>query len=208
MIRLGDWLVELERPMSIQYPCGVKVVDPADAIGFEQELREHYAEGERRGREAALLEWSAAASAERDRLNAAHDGQMEALRHEAASALSCHLQDGLSMIRAEIEADVARVLRPFVQEACRQRAMREFSRLLSLRLENGGAELLALAIPAPYQELVGQLLTSSDARIAMSEADGVDLRASSPAGGFETRLAEWIALLKNGADELEAGPRE
>lgn len=207
MIRLGDWLSELDNPSPLLQTGGDEV-EPADVFSQEQVLREQYDEGERRGREAASLEWSAAMVAERERISAEYESRIEEVRREAASVLAGQLQDGLALLRAGIEADVSRVLRPFVSEACRRQAIVEFGKLLSARLESEAADRLSLTIPAPYREPVGQLLIRRGARLAMSDGEDGELRASSPLGGFETRLADWIELIGGGADGLELAPRE
>lgn len=194
----------------------VTAVPPVSAIAPTPVLRpqeQAIAEAARRAaeeaRRLALEEAAVALGACEQQLadaEAAFAARLEAEMAEArarwcaqeSERLAGLLQSGLDTVEAQIGEAIAAILRPFVREAARARALDELARRVRELLRAGaagpaititGSGDLAAALRARLADVPG---------IALAEGPATDLRITCDDSVLETQLSGWAAAAARG----------
>lgn len=118
-----------------------------------------------------------------------------------AERLSEGFRAALSDLEGRLSEAVAAVLRPFIGEKVRERAVADLAARLSARLAQGGPALEVSGAPDLLAALSARL--GAAAGIAFLPSDAADVKVVSEDTVMETQIATWAALLakaEGGAD--------
>lgn len=172
-----------------------------------RELHEAEEAGFARGRAQALSETLAEAEA---RVAAAREEALEQARAEHAEALAAAREEwaqaegaelaqalsrGLAAIEAEIAGKTARVLRPFLREAVRDKAVAALCETLRDLLRSGPSATLRMSGPEDLLDAVMRRIAGFEGKIAISVVDAPDIRVVCDETTIETQVALWARSL-------------
>ncbi len=167
--------------------------DPQIAIDAARE------EGRAAGLDEARTQCAAEYAAELAAAQARFDAQLTAAReswaHDEGANLREHLAAAMLAMEERLADSVARVLRPFIVAALRQRMIDKL--IENVRTIVGSAEKIAIEIagPADLIEILRGQLQAAPATFKYVAQDGVDVRVVADQTSISTQLKAWIDLI-------------
>ncbi|MYZ46970.1 hypothetical protein [Propylenella binzhouense] len=174
------------------------VADPGPTLAEQLAMARAAGREEERARANSELEARLAQEA------AAHRAAMEEARARWAAEEGARIGDGLSSalkeLRASLEAEVARALRPVVESGLRVRTVHAVSDAVSTLLDHGGHELVRVSGPADLLEAVRTRLGRASDAVVFEAGAGAEVRVAAGATLIETELGAWIRRLDEACD--------
>ncbi|WP_442756302.1 hypothetical protein ACNHKD_06715 [Methylocystis sp. JAN1] len=124
----------------------------------------------------------------------AHESRLSLAReewtHAEAGRLGRRFLEALEAAFAELRADVARVVAPFLSEAFQKKALDELTQAVRQAISDTRDPVLRLAGPEDLIEKVASAL-GADVAVNLTASGDVDVIADLSPSKIETRLAEW-----------------
>jgi hypothetical protein len=114
---------------------------------------------------------------------------------EEARTLGERLMQALEAGLAELRADVARVMTPFVSREIAEKSLEELICAARRAIADENAPVVSLAGPADLVEKVQLALGAEKIAAIRIESDAVDVRVDLRAARLETRLGAWMSRL-------------
>jgi hypothetical protein len=186
---LVDFDAQHFAPIVEETPQPVATVSPE--IALAQRIEEAYARGLAEGRSAAEAE----ALARLEEQAAAMEQGLAAARAawcaEEAPRLAEQIATAIRDMEERLAQATERVLRPFLAQAVRERAMGELKALIDELLQTSPGLTLEIAGP---EDLLGDLRATLPAVAAVSFVAGAatDVQVKAGASIIETRIAAWL----------------
>lgn len=205
MIPFSDWLKIATGPMAARNDsCNPGLCDQTDTCapadlrddsGREFELSQAREEGLRVGRESVLKEYEGAIAELRrqsaDDLQKARDKW----QLDEVSSLALTLTESLHELRASLEENVADVLRPFLEEQCRLKAVKSFGDVLMEHIELRLSPIVSVSVPETLLDDLRAALSARGISIELTAAKGMEAEAVTGEGCFSTCLREWLDMV-------------
>ena len=165
---------------------------------YEAEIKSAFEEGYRHGHADGRAETEADAEIRLTETIALHSRQIleekQEWQREFADVLAARLEVVTKQIEASIEGRVAALLRPWLSERLRERALEDLEKAIGRALVEGAK----VHIEAP-REVIDRLrdrLPAGGLQVVYSESQNSDIRAQIEETEIELNLAAWIAALE------------
>lgn len=170
----------------------------ADVPDHEAQLRAAFEDGHRQGYNEGRAEAEADGAHLLAEAEIRHADELaaekESWQRDCAEVLVARLENASKLIERNIEEHVAKLLRPWLVERLRDRALQDLERAISRALIEG-ARIHVEAPPEILQHLRGRLPTEAF-HIGYSESASADVRAHIENTEIEVNIAAWIAELE------------
>jgi hypothetical protein len=155
-----------------------------------------FAEGVESGKAAA----AAALEARLQEQKALYEARLAEARGmwsaEEGRRLAEGLRAGLEAMEAALAQATARVLEPFLGEEVRRQAIAELGRQLHALVAKDASLGLRITGPADLLEAMRATLADSIAGVVYQPAEACELRVEAGPSVLETRLAPWLAAIR------------
>ena len=165
---------------------------------YEAEIKAAFEEGYRHGHADGRAETEADAEIRLTETMALHAQQLleekQVWQRECAEVLAAQLENVPKRIEASIEERVAALLRPWLSERLRERALQDLEKAIGRALVEGAK----VHIEAP-REIISHLrerLPAEGFQIVFSESQNSDIRAQIEETEIELNISAWIAALE------------
>lgn len=183
ILELGrDWLAERDGSLNIEVQL---------AAAREQAL------GQGRGEAEAMV---AAAREEENAKSMAREANLTAKWSARCVALA---ETGFTNLRLELHAAIGDalndVLRAFLPDAARQRALAQLFEFLDRELAAAGGELLELRLPGELHEDFRRMLERKSIAVVLTESETIEMLTRHAASRFESLAESWIERIRAGA---------
>jgi hypothetical protein len=123
--------------------------------------------------------------------------QRRAWEHECGDVLAARMESAARLISQNIEERVAALLRPWLIERLRERALLDLERAISRSLVEGAK--VHVEAPSEIIQRLRERLPSDTLQIGYSESADADIRAHIEATKIEVNISAWIAELEAAA---------
>lgn len=164
---------------------------PSEALWTDR-IDEAFARGMEEGRQAAEAE----AAARLEQQQAAMEQSLAEARAawcgEQGPQIAGQITAAIHDMESRIAASADRVLRPFLAQAVRERAVSELHALLRALLETNPDMTLAISGPEDLLAAVREGLAGSIAAVSYLVNDATDVQVKAGASIIETRIAAWL----------------
>ena len=142
---------------------------------------------------ATMLEQSQCVIA--DRLATERRGWCES----EAALLEASLREAVAGCEAAIAAAAAKILKPFLTEQIRQRAIAELAGAINGMLEKSHVASVSCAGPADLVAMIQQRLSARGIPVEIVPGGSCEVRVRIDASVLETRLAGWLGAIEEAA---------
>lgn len=117
---------------------------------------------------------------------------------EEGSRLGAQFCKAIEDLTTRLEADVEKILDPFVVQEVREHVLSSFIEQVRALLADRKNPVIQLSGPKDLLEVVCAKLDSADVATNVMETHGIDVRARLDSTVIETCLQEWINHLRSG----------
>jgi hypothetical protein len=196
---LADFAVE--EPLNENIPPAVEPDIPVEPLGFSQaeETAKKIDEACARVREDMQAEaddrlqraLSEQAAAFTERLEAERKAWVE----EQATVLSSALGTAIDGLESRIADAAAKVLKPFLAESSRERAVAEMTECVAAILADPAHPVLSISGPQDLLDALSAALGADAGSISFQPDASADIRVIAGETILETRIQEWVARL-------------
>lgn len=205
MIPLSLWLSD-DRSHSLapDVPSMLKadrdwLIDGEDTLDIEVQLAA--------AREQALCEGRSEAeamvSAAREEENAKSMAREANLTAKWSARCVALAETGFTNLRLELHAAIGDalndVLRAFLPDAARQRALAQLFEFLDRELAAAGGELLELRLPGELHEDFRRMLERKSIAVVLTESETIEMLTRHAVSRFESLAESWIERIRAGA---------
>jgi hypothetical protein len=170
----------------------------AEERDHEAELKAAFDGGYRQGVSEGRAEAQADAElrlTEADALAAAHlEEQREAWQRDCADALATRFDGAVKQIERSIEDRIATLLRPWLVERLRERAVEDLEKAIARALAEGAK--VHIEAPADVLAHLRERLPATSFQIGFSESATPDIRAHIDDTEIEANISAWITELE------------
>jgi hypothetical protein len=157
---------------------------------FEDGYQQGLADGRAEAQADAELRLAEAETLFSERLNA----EREAFQRDCADVLATQFDGAVKRIERAIEDRVAALLRPWLVEQIRARAVRDLERAITRALAEGAK--VHVEAPGDFLEHLRDRLPVEAFQIGFSESASPDIRAHIEDTEIEANISTWIAGLE------------
>jgi hypothetical protein len=168
------------------------------APDFDAQLKQAFDDGFQQGYAGGRTEADADAELRLAELQSLHDQSMASeranWRQECADVLASGLDDAIRSIEANIETRLAVILRPWLEEKLRDRALKEFQETITRALSQGAN--IQISGPAQILDSLRERLPSSAIEISYTENSGPGVIAHIDDTQIDADFSAWIAQLE------------
>jgi hypothetical protein len=197
MIPIGQWLARL--PESPEKQClsnwDEATKNGMDVLAAEQKLSGAYESGRAEAEAEFRLQLEAAeAAGQRDYAQLLNHERQRWLQEDILP-LTVKLRTVIEKLGQDLSNSIADVLKPFVADSIRQRALTKFRLMLECHLASEDGALVRLKAPRDILDAVTPDLQSSGLRFETVEADGCDIILEAGPMSFETQVGKWLEAL-------------
>lgn len=199
MIPLSRWLSDRESEPQFTFPpedeameIAGSFVDPGDQLENCERNREQELEDALGAAEEALAN---------ERHSQVHREQRlrEELGSELADQLKSHIDLGLNSMRHELEAAIADILQPFLQNQSTTRAISALMELIDGELSHENQVLLEFRAPSELHDVIRPCLEQLGLPANLSEGRRIELAFASRTVRFEQLAARWHKIIAGSA---------
>lgn len=180
-------------PVLVEEAAFVQEDAPPPAIVLSDEIREQLIE---EGRAAAETEYRDQIERERTGFNEHLESERRRWTSEEGERLGETFRAALADLTNGLEANLARLLEPFVVEEIRAQMLADLIARLRTALADRENPIVHLSGPMDLLEVVCSTLAGHEIATSVVEVGGVDVKARVDSTSIETRLREWIAQLR------------
>jgi len=160
--------------------------------GKARQLDEAYSRGYEEGKAAAIADMEGQIEQEREH----NKKQLELERYTWASretdALTERIDSGFKEIETKLADIIARILRPFLTEVSRNRAIAELLSALDMILAADEGVTLEISGPEDLLELLREKLNSRNIAVLFTPSDEPEVRMVAGQTIVETCLGQWV----------------
>lgn len=166
---------------------------------YEAEIKSAFEEGYRNGHADGRTEMEADAELRLTEATSLHAEQLleekQNWQRECADVLVARLENVSKLIEASIEERVAMLLRPWLAERLRERALQDLENAIARALVEGAK----VHIEAPTEIVVHlrERLPVEGLQIGFSETENSDIRAHIEETEIEVNISAWVAALES-----------
>jgi hypothetical protein len=197
MIPIGKWLMQLPEVPNWHGFCeeGDTVRESADQSKNAQLLMEAQARGRAEAEAEFKLQFEAAATAAQQNYAQLLNEERQKWLQEEILPLTERFGLAIENLGLNLSDSIACVLRPFLSEAVREKALTEFKSMLESHLASGDGALVRLRAPRDILDTVAPNLQRSGRRIEMAEAVGCDIIMEAGPSSFQTQIGVWLEAI-------------
>ena len=175
------------------------LVASADAKSdLDVELSDAHARGVLEGRAAAQVEFDSVTATRAVAFEQKLDAERETWAADEGERLSLMISSGMEDLENRISGIVSEVLRSFVGERVREKALEELSQTLNAMLTKGEYAKVIVSGPADLTTEVKRRLNADVTGVTFVEAEGVDLVVNADDTILATRIGTWIEAIGGG----------
>jgi hypothetical protein len=113
-----------------------------------------------------------------------------------SDVLAAQFADGLKQIEERVADTVGRLLRPFISELAKDRAVSELVAALEVLLGTDDGVTLEISGPEDLLELLRGKLSNRNATVLFAPGEGTEVRVAAGPTLIETNLSEWMQQVK------------
>ncbi|HEX2841788.1 hypothetical protein [Hyphomicrobium sp.] len=154
-----------------------------------------------------VLEGRAAAQVEQDavlgQLQASFDQKLATERQRWAAEQGAHLSALIATAFEDLEQRVAErvgsILKPFLSDSIRAKALEELSASLNLMLAKGEYAKIAISGPKDLLSEIEARLSQRHAGVTFVESDGADVVVYADGTIIETQIGAWTEAIQRGS---------
>lgn len=157
-----------------------------------EQIEEAYARGIEEGRRAAEAEAAAQLEETKAALVQTLASSRETWCREEGARIAERIGIAISEMEDRIAAAAERVLRPFMAEAVRERAIGELRAILNELIAGSSGITIEIAGPEDLLGAVRESLSASVATVSYIANDACDVQIKAGASILETRIAAWL----------------
>lgn len=162
-------------------------------------IADAHARGVLEGRAAAQVEQDAALAQQQ----ASFDQKLAAERQRWAAEQGAHLSALIATAFEDLEHRVAErvgaILKPFLSDSVRAKALEELSAFLNLMLAKGEYAKIAISGPKDLLSEIEARLSERHAGVTFAESDGTDVAVSADGTIIETQIGAWTEAIQRGS---------
>lgn len=167
-------------------------------LDFEAEIRSAFEDGYRQGHADGRTEADADAELRLTEATSLHSEQLaeekQNWQRDCADVLAVRLENITKLIELSIEERVAGLLRPWLMDQLRERALQDLEKAISRALVEGAK--VHVEAPAAIVERLRERLPTEGFQIGYSESPNSDIRAHIEDTKIELNVSAWIAALE------------
>lgn len=167
-------------------------------IDLEAEIKSAFEEGYRQGHTDGRTEADADAELRLTEATSLHSEQLaeEKLnwQRDCADVLAVRLENVTKLIELSIEERVAALLRPWLMDRLRERALQDLEKAIARALVEGAK--VHVEAPAEIVQHLRERLPTEGFQIGYSESPNSDIRAHIEDTKIELNISAWIAALE------------
>lgn len=164
----------------------------------EFEVSEAHARGVVEGRSAAQVEFDSVAATQAVAFEQRLATERETWVAEEGERLARMIDGGLDDIEQRVSDLVSEVLKSFVSESVRSKAVGELGDALKSMLSKGEYAKVVVSGPADLIAEVKSRLGDGTAGVSFVEADGIDVVVNADDTVLATRIGAWVAAIGDG----------
>jgi hypothetical protein len=171
------------------------IADPSPVPAPEADTRQAeaaYQQGLEEGRAAAAAEAEQRLEQQRSELEQHLAAAREAWCGEEGTRASEQIKAGLAEIEGRVSATVEHLLRPFLAEAVRAKAIADLQTTLHDLLARKTGAMLEVSGPQPLLDALSDGLSDTGAAIVCVPADGCEVQVRTDGSIIQTQIAEWL----------------
>ncbi len=162
-------------------------------------IADAHARGVLEGQAAAQVELDAALAQQQ----ASFDQKLATERQKWAVEQGTHLSELIAAAFEDVEQRFAErvgsILKPFLGESVRAKALEELSASLNLMLAKGEYAKIAISGPKDLLSALEARLGDRHAGVTFVESDGVDVAVSADGTIIETQIGAWTEAIQKGS---------
>lgn len=197
LIELKPNVVVLGAPPEPMTPVLPAPPEEPEGPSLEAQLQEAFARGAAEGEARAAAAHEAAREADRARAAEMLEAERARWAAQEAGRLADLMAEAASGIEARIAAAAARALRPFLDDAVRERALAGLAEALHTLVRAKPAASLAMTGPEDLgRALMERLDPALAAAVRFAPGPGVELAVTVDDTVVETQLALWSRALR------------
>jgi hypothetical protein len=185
MIPIAQKLTQLSGPK-------ITLWDRRSANPFQEQLEREHERGRQMAEAAANLRFAERLEAQAHELSLSHAAERARWASEEGEKLADALDRAIASLEERLQDDIARLLRPFLEEKLRAKVVADFGDALRTLLKNAGGTRIEVSGPS---DLVEKFVGAVPARIDIVQAHdtaGCDVTARCDATVIETHLRQWL----------------
>lgn len=190
------YLKELSGEPSRRGGRAFEAFGPDGTSDLETQLGEVHARGVLEGRAAAQTEFGAAAAAQAEAFEQKLKSERQKWSAGEGTRLAGLIATGLEDLEQRISGLVGEVLKPFLGEQSRAKAVGELSQSLSAMVSKGDYAKITVSGPGDLLEALEAQLGSGHAGVSFVETDGADLIVSADETTLATRIGAWVDAIR------------
>jgi len=166
---------------------------------YEAEIKSAFEEGYRHGHTDGRTEMEADAELRLTEATSLHAEQLfeekQNWQRDCADVLVARLENVSKLIEASIEERVATLLRPWLAERLRERALQDLENAIARALVEGAK--VHIEAPAEIVVHLRERLPVEGLQIGFSETENSDIRAHIEETEIEVNISAWVAALES-----------
>jgi hypothetical protein len=175
----------------VHLPLAGRGVDP-----LQERLRREYERGVAESVTAADRRAEERLAAQAREMAAAHEAERVRWTSEQGDKLARSLATSLATLQANLRDEVARLLRPFLENELRRQSVAEFTDALGTLLRHDKAARIAIRGPA---DLIERIVTAEVAPFCdVTVCEECEIIATCGATAIEMHLRDWLAAFERG----------
>jgi flagellar biosynthesis/type III secretory pathway protein FliH len=168
------------------------------APSYEEQLNSAFDDGRRQGHAEGRAEAEADAEMTLTDIRVRHAEELSSEKdnwqRECADVLVAQLKSALELVERSIEERVAELLKPWLIERLRDRAVHDLERAISRSLVEGAK--IHIEAPAEMIQHLRELLPPEGSQVGYSESATADVRAHIDETIIEANISTWVAELE------------
>ncbi|MBN9246611.1 MAG: hypothetical protein J0I81_04035 [Hyphomicrobium sp.] len=165
---------------------------------YEAEIKSAFEEGYRHGHADGRTEMEADAEHRLTEATSLHAEQLleekQNWQRDCADVLAARLENVSKLIEASIEERVATLLRPWLAERLRERALQDLENAIARALVEGAK--IHIEAPAEIVVHLRERLPAEGLQIGYSETENSDIRAHIEETEIEVNISAWVSALE------------
>lgn len=158
----------------------------------QQQVDAAYQQGIEEGRAAAAAEAEQRLEQQRSEFEQSLAAAREAWCGEEGSRLSEQIKAALAEIEDRVAVSVEHVLRPFLAETVRAKAIADLHTTLQDLLARNPGTTLEMSGPQPLLDALREGLADTGAAISCVPSEGCEVQVKADGAVIQTRIAEWL----------------
>lgn len=187
------YLNDVDGDVARRGPAGLSFASASD---IEARIADAHARGVLEGRAAAQVDTDAALARQTAQAEQKLKAERQKWCDEEGQRLGGQLTRSLEDLEQRMAAQIAQILRPFLAEEVRTRAMVQLSATLNDMLSKG--DYAAISVSGPYDliEAIKSRLKGDGEAIAFTEGEGPNVTITADETILEARIGAWTGAIQ------------